>query len=629
VAAEVSASDPALHAPDIPRLAPQSRLAHYQVIEHIGHGGSAEVYAARDRFTGGLVAIKLQTRSDHRSARARFLREYQVLSAFRCAHLPRVHQLGELPDGRVYLVMEHLDSVSVRHHLKPYLASQSPAHVAQVIALATQLADTLSLLHAQGIIHGDVKPSNVRVSRDGTGHAWLLDLGGARDTEAETPWIKPHHFFGTYHYAAPEQLDGIPDARADIYSLGVMLHDLISGAHLFDASDRAGAKAQRRERAPLPLCPRVPHASEALSDLVQAMLAVDPADRPSDASKIAATLRRLQPSPRHRVPPPALTVAQAPPQPSPSASPAASPSPWPAALALGRAQRAAGHLTEAAETLSRALTSLSPDDPTHALILEPLADTWRQLGHLSQAQDALRAALYALPQARHPVAYARLLLSLAEVHVHLDRLGLVEHTLTSLPPASLLDPDLRSRALILRARIALAFQQDLPTQAADLMEAVLQAKQAQSPLRAARSLAWCAVTRAALQWPSAAEMAHEAVAALLHLGDLPLLAEASICRVHVLNSHDQRPPLPTPVAAWLARPEPVTHRIDYYLAVAARTPTQDAAPISLAYQQVHAMWPALSHSDRWALKLIPWIARCDAERAQAQHPPSPSTPPSD
>lgn len=620
--AEVSSSDPALRAPDLPHIATQAQLAHYQVIKHIGHGGSAEVYAARDLFTGAVAAIKLQTRADHRSSRARFLREYQILSAFRCAHFPRVYLLGELPDGRVYLVMEHLDGVSVRHHLKPYLASDSPAHIAQVIALATQLADALSLLHVQGIIHGDVKPSNVRVSRDGTGHAWLLDLGGARDTEAETPWIKPHHFFGTYHYAAPEQLDGIPDARADIYSLGVMLHDLISGAHLFDASDQAGAKAQRRERAPLPLSPRVPHASEALSDLIQAMLAVDPADRPGDASAIAATLRRLHPSPRPRSLHSALPLAQPPSPPSASASSPASPTPWPAALALGRAQRAAGHLTEAAETLSLALTSVPPDDPTHALILEPLADTWRLRGHLSLAHDALQAALYALPQARHPIAYARLLLSLAEVHLHLDRLGLVEHTLTCLPPASLLDPDLRARALILRARIALAFQQDLHTQAADLMGAMLQAKQAQSPLRAARSLAWCAVTRAALQWPSAAEMAHEAVAALLHLGDLPLLTEASICRVHVLNSDNQRPPLPSAVAAWLARPEPITPRLDYYLAVAARTPTQDAAPIALAYQQVHAMWPDLSHPDRWALKLIPWIARCDAERThQPSEPP--------
>lgn len=594
--------------PAPPPPAPPEIVGPYKIDQHIGHGGSAEVYAAHDLHTGLPVALKLQSIAGKESETTRFLREYQILSGFCHPHLPSVYALGELPDGRFYLAMERIEGHTTRHYFKHLHPPTASARVEAVLLIAAQIAHTLAALHAQNIIHGDLKPSNIRVHQ---GHAWLLDLGGARDLEAQTPWIAPKHFFGTYVYAAPEQLQGSADTRSDLYSLGVMLYDLLSGQRPFFADTRAAAIEERATVTPPPLAAHIETIPHALSDLVTQLLARDPEQRPASAAAVSDALAALLHSPppnRTRLTCANITQAQQRLQ-SPTQTQPKQPSPWPAVLALGRAQLAAGDAETAASNLSLALSLHTDLDPSRFQLIDALSQSLRLTGRLSEARQLLREA-QAL--ANSPSSAALLLISLAEIDTTFDRLALALRWLEGVQPHVFLqDLSLLDRALIVRARIALAFRANLPNEAAALMDAVLRAKARGDVEAAARLLGWCAAVRAVLGLSSAQEMADEAVEALRQCQNLPLLAEASTARVRALNALGLRQPLPADVTQWFSSQPIPLPRLEYYLAVAERDPSELKVHL-FAYQQLQTLWPFLFKDDRWAFKLIPWVARCEA-----------------
>lgn len=263
-------------------------LGEYQLCERLGAGGMAEVYRATDR-DGGSVAVKVLY--PHLTADpgfvARFERETQVASALDHPHIIRTLTHGA--EGELsYLVMELVEGPSLRALLAGRTEPLSPQ---EAVGLAAAVADALDHAHRCGVVHRDVKPSNILLRGGRLDDPVLTDFGVARMVEA-TVSTASGAVLGTPIYMAPEQGQGEPgDARSDVYALGVVLYELLVGRPPFTA-DSPYALILRHIHTPPPApraaCPDLPRALEAA---VMRALAKSPDDRYSTAAGFAAALR--------------------------------------------------------------------------------------------------------------------------------------------------------------------------------------------------------------------------------------------------------------------------------------------------------------------------------------------------
>ncbi|HWA64887.1 MAG TPA: serine/threonine-protein kinase [Mycobacteriales bacterium] len=265
--------------------ATRDRLAdRYQLTERIATGGMGVVWRARDERLGRDVAIKLirPEYADDPTFRQRLRLEARATAAIRSPHVVRLHDVCEspAPDGGcdAFIVMELVEGRPLSSVL-----NDGPLSVALTTSIIQQTASALAAAHEQGIIHRDIKPANLMV--DGAGAVTVLDFGIARAADA-VALTATDLILGTARYISPEQADGRgATAASDVYSLGVVAFQCLSGAVPFDAaSDVAVALAHLREPVP-PLPPTVP---SALASLVTRMLAKAPADRPRAAEVVAA-----------------------------------------------------------------------------------------------------------------------------------------------------------------------------------------------------------------------------------------------------------------------------------------------------------------------------------------------------
>src|SRR5262245_25131646 len=223
-----------------------TRLGHFRVVALLGAGGMGEVYRARDERLHRDVALKLvKAQAAGSDAVDRFLREAQAASALNHPNIVTIHEVGETDAGR-YIVMELVEGRTLQD-----LVLDRP-DVNTVLRIGTQLAKALSAAHAAGITHRDIKPANVMVRDDG--YVKILDFGLARlrpsaatdltrqDTEADTQAVtKENVVIGTYRYMSPEQAYGSSvDSRADVFSLGLVLYELLTGQHPYAASTALG-----------------------------------------------------------------------------------------------------------------------------------------------------------------------------------------------------------------------------------------------------------------------------------------------------------------------------------------------------------------------------------------------------
>ncbi len=281
-------------------LAAGVRLGPYEIGGLIGAGGMGEVYQARDTRLDRAVAVKVLpsefTLDDAR--RARFEREARAISALAHPHICTLHDVGE-QDGQAYLVMEHLEGETLARRLL-----RGPLPLSQALELGAQMADALGAAHRQGIVHRDLKPGNVML----TGHgAKLLDFGLARPighsgtsagesltaspTDA-SPLTGPGAILGTAPYMAPEQLEGRPvDPRTDLWALGAVLYEMVSGRRAFEGSSAASLAAAILEREPEPLAALQPLTPPALERVVTRCLAKSPDARWESAHDVAGELR--------------------------------------------------------------------------------------------------------------------------------------------------------------------------------------------------------------------------------------------------------------------------------------------------------------------------------------------------
>jgi hypothetical protein len=260
----------------------------YRVVDVLGQGGMGQVYLAEDEMLGRKVAIKtiLPTVSGAGEHRARFLREARAMATVEHPRVVRVYSFGEAA-GQAYFVMELIEgeTLAARLHRTPQLS------VDEALRIAREVAEALAAAWARGIVHRDVKPGNIILDREG--HAHVADFGLARPAEAGTdPSItREGAFVGSPHYVAPEQVRAAgTDFRTDIYSLGIVLYEMLAGRRPFEGRSTLEVVSQQLTEPTPPLRTFAPATPDPVAQLVRTMTEKDPTLRPASYPTLIASL---------------------------------------------------------------------------------------------------------------------------------------------------------------------------------------------------------------------------------------------------------------------------------------------------------------------------------------------------
>jgi serine/threonine-protein kinase len=254
-------------------------------------GGMSRVFVATETSLGRRVAIKvLSPELANAISAERFRREIQMVAQLQHPHIVPVHAAGDA-DGLLYYTMPFVEGETLRARLQ----RDGRMPVAEALALVIELADALAYAHGRGVIHRDIKPENVLLSGS---HATLADFGVSRALTAATGdgrLTTAGLVLGTPAYMAPEQISGDDgaDARADIYSLGLVAYEMLGGATPFDAKSPQALLAAHVTVAPRPLGALRSDVLPALAAIVMKCLEKDPANRPQNAADLAAELRGI------------------------------------------------------------------------------------------------------------------------------------------------------------------------------------------------------------------------------------------------------------------------------------------------------------------------------------------------
>ncbi|MDG1479915.1 MAG: serine/threonine-protein kinase [Myxococcota bacterium] len=264
----------------------RQRIGEYPIIRVIARGGAAEVFEVACPTTHRHLALKRLNISG--SAIQRFKREFQILKTLRHPSIVRVFEQGITDDGRCFITMELLRGKVSHTWIRGIGSPGSPRRTSEAARVISATAEALTALHAQGIIHRDIKASNILILSDAS--VRLLDFGSAIAEGVCGGITNPGEFVGTFAYAAPEQILGEPvSGRIDVYALGVMFYRLTTGKMPFSADDRYRLAQQHlrdRPRSPREVRPEIP---ASLSDLIMTMLRKEPSARPT-ASEVHTRL---------------------------------------------------------------------------------------------------------------------------------------------------------------------------------------------------------------------------------------------------------------------------------------------------------------------------------------------------
>lgn len=282
----------------VPRGLPLGEVipgTRYRAIAPIGKGGMGLVYEAEHLDLRKRVAIKVLSAKSARDTKrvAAFLREAQTASRMTSPYIADVNDYGELPDGRVFFVMQLVDGQSLGQRLR----AGEVFTAARVVPILRQIAKGLGETHAKGVAHLDVKPDNVLLVRGAVrpDSVKMVDFGVAGLLEEAPSGAKA--ISGTPEYVSPERIQARPyDQRSDVYSLGVVAYELLTGVPPFQGKDSVAILKQHIEQEPASFAESAPgrNCPAAVENVVRQLLAKDPDDRPADMATAEALLLEAQ-----------------------------------------------------------------------------------------------------------------------------------------------------------------------------------------------------------------------------------------------------------------------------------------------------------------------------------------------
>jgi len=337
----------------------------FAILERAGVGGMGSVYRALDRQTTKLAALKVLHAPDTTS-QARFLKEARALAGLEHPHIVRYVTHGISPEGEPYLVMEWLEGESLDRRL-----ARGPLRLEESVDIARRIAQALGAAHARGVVHRDVKPSNVFLVEFAIDKLRLLDFGIARLDDASSGLTRTGNVLGTPGYMAPEQARGdklLLDARADVFSLGCLLFECLTGQPPFHGPHpMAMISKLLAEEAPR-LRSRCPDASEPLDALVARMLAKEPAARPVDGAAVAAAIDALSSMKSVDPPPPSIRARPSYPDVFPSIPPSSSPPSSDPTLSMAATMPGISSIRDLAEASQR--PSSPPPEPRSSRMVD-------------------------------------------------------------------------------------------------------------------------------------------------------------------------------------------------------------------------------------------------------------------
>lgn len=265
----------------------------YRMTKKIGEGGMGSIYQAVHTEMGRTCAIKLLApiTTGREEALARFKREAKMASRIDNPHAVTIYDFGEAENGLLFLAMEFIDG----RPLSGIISDHRMLPVDRVVHITNQIAEALAAAHALGIVHRDLKPDNVMVTRKGNDgdYVKVLDFGIAKTVSDDSPdnLTKTGFVLGTPVYMSPEQLLGEKlDGRSDIYSLAIIVYEMLSGKLPFVADNQQAVMMKRITGLPVPLRTAAPQVSEAVERIVMQGLAREPDERVMDVKDFAEAL---------------------------------------------------------------------------------------------------------------------------------------------------------------------------------------------------------------------------------------------------------------------------------------------------------------------------------------------------
>ena len=263
----------------------------YRMLQKLGEGGMGAVFLAEDTTLNRRVAVKVLSLrlAEEATARARFLREARAMATVEHSHVVRIYSFGE-SEGTAYLAMEYVPG----QNLAGLIREQGKLPIAEVERIAGEIVEGLDAAWLKGIVHRDVKPANVLI--DANNHVRVADFGLAKPvgTSDEMALTQTGRILGTPHYLSPEQARGEQvDIRSDIYSLGILIYEMLAGAPPFSGTTPVAVVAQHLHQPPPPLREKRADAPAPLLRLVEQMLEKDPARRPQSYAVLRRAIEEL------------------------------------------------------------------------------------------------------------------------------------------------------------------------------------------------------------------------------------------------------------------------------------------------------------------------------------------------